>query len=309
MDNVVLAKFRGIHAATVVPFTQDYRLDEAALSDHIRHVTATPGIKGLLVNGHAGENFLLDLEEKRTIVRIARSLIPDGCTLVSGVNQESSISAAREAVALEDEGADGLLVFPPNSWALGQTDDAIERHHHYIRDATHGPLLIYGAPISAGTMAYEPSTLLMLASIPRIVGIKEGSWEVSRYEANMRLLKAARPDFLVLGSGDEHLLTSYLIGSVGSQVSLAAVIPEIVCALWDAAEMKDWNAARAIHEQLYPLSVAVYRDQPSGRATSRLKACLKILGLVSNDFVRPPQAAATQEEYRRLERALHGLKL
>lgn len=307
MPGSVAERLRGIHAATIVPFTEDFRLDEAALADHIRRVAHTPGIRGLLVNGHAGENFVLDLDEKRAVVRIARAVAPEHCFIVSGVNHESSLAAAREAAAMEAEGADALLVFPPNSWTLGPTDDTIWRHHEHVRDATAGPLLVYGAPVGAGAMAYGPGALTILAKEPRIVGIKDGSWEIARYEANLRLLKALRPDFVVLGSGDEHLLTSYLIGSAGSQVSLAAVIPEAVCALWDAADAGDWATARAMHERIYPLSVAVYRDEPGGRATARLKACLTILGRIENDAVRPPSARAAPDELRRLEAALKAV--
>jgi 4-hydroxy-tetrahydrodipicolinate synthase len=110
----------------------------------------------------------------------------------------------------------------------------------------------------------------------------------------------------VLGSGDEHLLTSYMIGSAGSQVSLAAVVPELVVALWNAAEAGDWAQARATHEKIYPLSVAVYRDAPGGRATARLKACLKLLGYLPSDSLRPPQPPASAAENRALSAALHS---
>jgi 4-hydroxy-tetrahydrodipicolinate synthase len=153
-------------------------------------------------------------------------------------------------------------------------------------------------------MAYPARVLEKLAAEPRIVGIKEGSWEVAAYEANLRLLRSLRPDFVVLGSGDEHLLTSYLIGTAGSQVSLAAVIPDLVAELWDAAARGDWTAGRAAHERIYPLAVAVYRDPPGGRATARLKAALKLLGRLDCDAVRPPQPSATEAEYRAVGAAL-----
>jgi 4-hydroxy-tetrahydrodipicolinate synthase len=139
---------------------------------------------------------------------------------------------------------------------------------------------------------------------PRFVAVKEGSWEVAAYEKNWRLIRALRPDISVLGSGDEHLLTSYIIGSAGSQVSLAAVVPELVVALWNAAEAGDWAQARAVHDKIYPLSVAVYRDAPGGRATARLKACLKLLGYLPSDSLRPPQPPASAAENRALSAAL-----
>jgi 4-hydroxy-tetrahydrodipicolinate synthase len=297
-------RITGIHAATLAPMRPDFSLDEGALARHIGSVSSIPGIRGLLVNGHAGENFVLRVEEKRRVVNIARSVAPRCCFVISGVNAESSLEAAVEARALEQAGADGLLVFPPNSWALDHSEDAVRVHHEWISQATSIPLLIYGAPVSAGKMAYSPAVLSTLAADPRIVAIKEGSWEVARYEANRRLLKAIRPDFIVLGSGDEHLLTSYIIGSEGSQVSLAAVVPELVVALWDAAHSGNWDRARIAHEALYPLAAAIYRDPPGGRAPARLKTCLQILGRLQCDAVRPPQPPITREERRRMEETL-----
>ncbi|WP_083269733.1 dihydrodipicolinate synthase family protein [Bosea vaviloviae] len=297
-------RLRGIHAATIVPMKPDFSIDEAALAQHVASVTAVPGINGLLVNGHAGENFVLSLAEKRRVVEIAREHGPRECLIVSGVNHESSLEAAREAAVLEEAGADGLLVFPPNSWALGHADACVIEHHERVRDATSAPLMLYGAPVGAGAMAYSPAVLGHLVADPRFLAIKEGSWEVAAYEENLRLIQKLRPDFSVLGSGDEHLLTSYIIGSAGSQVSLAAVVPELVVALWNAAEAGDWTRARAVHEKLYPLSVAVYRDAPGGRATARLKACLKLLGRLPNDVLRPPQPSVTADELRTLAAAL-----
>ncbi|WP_025035455.1 dihydrodipicolinate synthase family protein [Bradyrhizobium sp. DOA9] len=297
-------RLRGIHAATIVPMTPDFEVDEAQLASHLTSVASTPGINGLLVNGHAGENFVLSLAEKRRVVELARRHAPKDCLIVSGVNHESSLEAAREAAALEQAGADALLVFPPNSWALGHADDCVIEHHRRIRDATTGPLMLYAAPVGAGAMAYAPPLLRRLVADARFVAVKEGSWEVAAYEQNLRLIREQRPDFVVLGSSDEHLLTSYIVGSAGSQVSLACVVPELVVGLWNAAEAGDWNRARAAHDKLYPLAVAIYRDPPGGRATVRLKTCLKLLGRLSCDAARPPQPAATRSELQALERAL-----
>ena len=297
-------RLRGIHAATIVPMKSDFSIDEPALAAHISWVASVPGINGLLVNGHAGENFMLSLAEKLRIVEIAREHSPEDCLIVSGVNHEASLEAAREAAALEKVGVDGLLVFPPNSWALMHADACVMEHHQRIRDATTVPLMLYGAPVSAGAMAYSQAVLEHLVADRRFVAIKEGSWEVSAYEQNLRLIRRLRPDFGVLSSGDEHLLTSYIIGSAGSQVSLAAVAPELVVSLWKAAEAGDWAQARAVHEKLYPLAVAVYRDAPPGRATARLKACLKLLGRLASDVLRPPQLPVTSSELRALDLAL-----
>ncbi len=297
-------RLAGMHAATIVPMTADFRIDEAALGRHIAEVAGTPGIHGLLVNGHAGENFVLTSEEKRRVVAIAREVAPKSCVICSGINAESSLVLAEDARLAEAAGADILLVFPPNSFALSHDPETALIHQRHVLEATSLPLLLYGAPVGAGAMAYDAATLASLASEPRVLGIKDGSWEVAAYEANRRQLLALRPDFVVMGSGDEHLLTSYLIGSAGSQVSLAAIAPRLCADFYAAASRADWTTARRLHDLIYPLSVAIYRNAPGGRATARLKACLTLLGKLEAPIVRPPQPPVSQAEFDSLGAAL-----
>jgi 4-hydroxy-tetrahydrodipicolinate synthase len=297
-------RLRGMHAATIVPMTADFRIDEAALARHIAEVAGTPGIHGLLVNGHAGENFVLTSEEKRRIVAIAREVSPPTTVICSGVNAESSLLLAEDARLAEEAGADILLVFPPNSFALPHAQETSLIHQRHVLEATSLPLLLYGAPVGAGAMAYDAATLTALAAEPRVLGIKDGSWEVAAYEANRRQLLALRPDFMVMGSGDEHLLTSYIIGSVGSQVSLAAVAPKLCADFYAAASGADWAEARRLHDLIYPLSVAIYRNAPGGRATARLKYCLALLGKLDSPVVRPPQPPVSRAEADSLQSAL-----
>jgi 4-hydroxy-tetrahydrodipicolinate synthase len=299
-----ISRLTGIHAATICPLKPDFSIDEEALAAHVEAVARHDGIEGLLINGHAGENFLLTREEKRRVVAICRQVLGPDVFLTSGVNAESSLDAALHARDAEEAGADAILLFPPNAWGLFQDTDSALLHHQHAMAGCTLPFLLYQAPVGAGAMPYDPATLARLVALPRVAGIKEGSWEVAAYDANRRLAKALRLDLAVLGSGDEHLLTSYLIGSEGSQVSLAAVTPAPLVALWRAARDGDWEQARHWHEVIYPLACAVYREAPGGRATTRLKACLTILGQLACDAVRPPFMPLPQEEYRRLEKAL-----
>jgi 4-hydroxy-tetrahydrodipicolinate synthase len=299
-----IARLTGIHAATVCPLKPDFSLDEAALASHVAAVAGHDGIEGLLINGHAGENFLLSRSEKKRVVEICRQTLGPGVFLTSGVNVESSLEAAAHCRDAEEAGADAILLFPPNGWGLFRDEGAAELHHRHAMAGCALPFLLYQAPVGAGAMPYDPATLARLVALPRVCGIKEGSWEVATYDANRKLAKSLRPDLAVLGSGDEHLLTSYLIGSEGSQVSLAAVTPEPLVALWRAAEAGNWDEARHWHEVIHPLACAVYREAPGGRATPRLKACLTILGRLACDAARPPFMPLPAEEYRRLEAAL-----
>jgi 4-hydroxy-tetrahydrodipicolinate synthase len=296
----------GIHAAVVLPFHEDYSLDEESYRRQLDFVLRHEGITGLLVNGHAGENNLTSDEEKERVVRLTRDAAARPISITTGVYSESTVLAVRQAQRLEAAGADALLVFQPNSWALGAEPNSIVTHHRTIHDAVRAPIMLYQAPVTSGKFAYSSAVLSELMQLERLAAVKDGSWEIAASELIRDQIKRERPDVVVYGSGDEHLLVNYLIGTDGSQVSLAAVIPELICALWDAAEAEDWRRAKECHRLMQPLATLIYRQAPGSRAVARLKACLRLRGVIANDVVRPPSAPLPAEEYPALEAALNA---
>lgn len=296
--------FHGIYAATICPLLDGGGLDERTLARHFDDCASVPGMAGLLVNGHAGENFMLGREEKRRVVEIAAEVCGKRSIIVSGINAESALEAQAHVDDAKAAGADAVLIFPPFSWALSQDDHMALAHHQIANANAQMPLMLYQAGVNAGTMAYRPEVLARLAQLPHVVGIKEGSWEAAAYEAHWRLVRKVAPGVAMMASGDEHLLTCYTVGSDGSLVSLAAVVPELVIALADAVGRKDLDAARAINDRIYPLAKAIYGTAPGGYATARLKTCLKLLGRIPSDRMCPPMGALPPSEVRALAEAL-----
>lgn len=303
------ARFAGIYAATVCPLREDGSIDEAALARHVAQVAGVDGIRGLLINGHAGENFMLDRMEKKRVVEIARAACPGRAVLVCGINAEDSHEAGRHVRDAEAAGADAVLVFPPFSWALSQDEQVAERHHRIATDGSGLPLFLYQAGVRAGQLAYTPGVLARLVRLPGVVGVKEGSWETAAYEANLRLVREAAPHVLMMASGDEHLFTCFALGSDGSQVSLACVVPELVVGLYRAVQGGDLACARAFNDRIQPLAKAVYGTAPGGHATARLKTCLKLLRRLDSDLMRAPMGPLPAEEVAMLRRALQAAGL
>lgn len=292
-------RFHGIYASTICPVRSDQSIDEAALGDHLREVLTGTGLRGLLLNGHAGENALLTRAEQRRVIEIGRTIDGDHL-IVAGINAESSAAAAdlaRDAVAA---GADAVMVFAPFSWSLGTDSRAIVAHHQAVHDATPLPMFLFQGSVNAGNTAFGEDVLRQLLRLPNVVGIKEGSWETAAYEAVRRLTKSLRPDVGVMASGDEHLFSCFVLGSDGSLVSLAAVVPEWIVALDRAVKAGDLAAARAWHDKIYPLAKAIYGTAPGSLATARLKACLKLLGRLNRATCRAPVGDLPQDEYDRL---------
>lgn len=302
-------RFEGIYAATVNPMKEDYSIDEAALVAHVAGVAGISGIHGLLINGHAGENFVTSAAEKKRVIEVCRKSVADDCVLVAGVNAENSLDAASQADDAAQAGANAILVFPPNSWALGPHPDTVLNHHRIVVESCDLPIMLYQAPVNAGAMAYAGELLSELVQLPRVVGIKEGSWEVAAYEANRRLIKRIAPHVAVMASGDEHLLTGFVLGSDGSQVSLAVIIPEVIVALDKAVRDGAMIEARRLHETIYPLAKAIYGTPPGSYATARLKVCLQRLGRIPTAITRPPIGPLPSEEIAKLWQLLSELEV
>lgn len=295
--------FGGIYAATVCPMDDAGIIDPDALHAHHAAVLATEGMAGLLVNGHAGESFALEREEQAQVVRTARAVAGSRHKVVAGINCERSDIAARMAAEAAEAGADAVMVFPPFSWALGADDDAIVTHHRMIADAAGVPMMLFQGAVGAGKTAFKPQVLARLLEIESVVGIKEGSWETAAYDATRRMTRRLRPDVAVMASGDEHLFPCFALGSDGSLVSLAAVVPELVVALDQAVAAGDMAGGRELHERLYLLGRAVY-GAPGHLATIRLKTSLKLLGRLASTRCRPPVGTLPEAEVAQLRAAL-----
>ena len=302
-----MTRFHGIYPSTVLPMHADFSPDWDAYASHTAHCVLREGMTGVLINGHAGENFVLTRAEKRRAVEVTVATLGGRRLVVAGVNAESSLEAAEEAREARAAGADAVMVFLPNAFALAQTTEMALLHHRLIADAVPGlPLWLFQAHHAAGRMGFTPETLGALLDIPAVVGIKEGGWEVDAYDALRRRVKAKRPDVAVCASGDEHLLACYVHGSDGSLVSLADLMPDEIVALDAAIRANDLTAARALHETLEPLAEAIYGAPPGGRATARLKFCLAEMGVIPCTAVRPPQPPVEGAEAAMLRDALRA---
>jgi 4-hydroxy-tetrahydrodipicolinate synthase len=300
--------FHGIYVATLTPFRADGRIDEPLLAAHFRSFVGIPGIVGVLCNGHAGENFLLTRPERRRVTEIAAETIGHRHIIVSGVVSEATEDAAQDARDAAEAGADCALVFPPFSWALSQDSQMAVTHHRRIAEVSGLPLMLYQAGV-ASAMAYKPDVLEALVQLPGIVGVKEGSWESNRYDQNRRLVKTVAPHVAIMASGDEHMLSCFVVGSEGSLVSLAVLMPNEIVALDRAVRESDLPAARALHARIQPLANAIYGRAPAGLATARLKACMGLLGLWENAAPRPPITMLPEEEIAALRAALIEARL
>ena len=300
--------FKGIYAATVVPLKKNKSLDQNGLSRHIKDVINTKGIKGLLLNGHAGENFTLNINEQIRVVEIAKKFKNLNKKLISGLNFEDAILASKVAKKMEKAGADAILIFPPFSWSQGISEEMIFQHHKIICNKVNKPVFLYQSSIYSGDLSYKKNLLKKLLKIKNIIGVKEGSWNYKSYVNNYKFLKKIKNSFLVMASGDEHLYPCFKYASDGSQVSLAAITPEKIVELIRLIEKKEFSKAKKLDNRLLILAKNIYGKYPANFATARIKYCLKVLKKIPNDFMRSTISLDNLEK-KHLRKSLKSLGL
>lgn len=297
---------KGIYAATVVPLKKNKSINEIALKNHIKDIIKTNGIKGLLLNGHAGENFTLNIDEQIKVIKIAKKYKGLDKKLISGLNFEDPLLASNVAKKMTKAGADAILIFPPFSWSQGISEEMIFRHHKIICNKITKPVFLYQSSIYSGHLSYKKNLLKKLLKIKNIIGVKEGSWDYKNYVSNYKFLKKIKKEFLVMASGDEHLYPCFKYASDGSQVSLAAITPEKIVELIRLIENKEFSKAKKLDKKLLILAKNIYGKYPPNFATARIKYCLKVIKKIPSDLMRSSISLDANEKIK-LKKSLKAL--
>ncbi|MET9371203.1 4-hydroxy-tetrahydrodipicolinate synthase [Streptomyces griseoflavus] len=283
--------------AMITPFTPTGALDlEGArrLADHL----VTGGCDGLVLSGTTGESPTTTDAEKSALITAVREAIGTRATIVAGIGTPDTAHTVGLARAAERAGADGLLVVAP--YYSRPPQDAVEAHFLRIADSTGLPLALYDIPARTGTRI-EPDTLLRLAEHPRIVAVKDCSYDFLSAQKLM-----SRTDLAYYAGCDEHNLALYAVGGAGCVSTVANVVPEHVRAVLDAFDAGETAHAARLQQRLIPLIEAVMAGGLPGTVTA--KALLTTLGLPAGP-VRPPLRpadAVTTDGLGALHRDLTG---
>ena len=288
----------GCGTALVTPFRPDGGLDEAALQALVDWQIVA-GIDFLVPCGTTGEAATLTEAETLRVVECVVTTVDGRVPVIAGCTHNATheaVARARKLAAIP--GLSGILTANPPYNRPGQ--EGQYRHFQAIAEAIDLPVLLYNIPTRSATNL-EPATVLRLAEIPNIVGIKESSGHLVQIT---ELLTSVPPGFHVF-SGDDYLaLPTLALGAVGLISVASNVIPREMAALVRAARQSDLAAARALNRQFFRLYQALFAE-PSPAPT---KAALALLGH-GEDHLRLPMLPITPETRRKLERLLDELGL
>jgi 4-hydroxy-tetrahydrodipicolinate synthase len=279
---------QGSIPALVTPF-RNGRVDEDALAALVEWHIAE-GSHGLVAVGTTGETPTLSHDEHERCVEIvvetARRRIP----VIAGAgsnNTAESVSLMRHAKSV---GADAALVVTPYYNKPNQR--GLYHHYRTLHDAVDLPIIIYNIP-GRSVIDMTPATMGELAKLPRIIGVKDATGDVSRV-SDQRI--ACGEDFIQISGEDASALGFNAHGGRGCISVVANVAPRLSAEFQEAMLAGDYARALTYQDRLMPLHRACFAE-PNPCPT---KYALSLLGKCSEEVRSPlvPLEDRTREQVR-----------
>jgi 4-hydroxy-tetrahydrodipicolinate synthase len=294
---------QGVIPAVLLPFHEDFSIDERSFRNHLRDVAAVQGLSAITVNAHSTEVASCTADEQRRVMEIAGEEVGHTLPIVHGVWADGSLEAARIAKRAEAGGASALLVFPPAPFTMGQSAEMALAHFKAIADATDLPLIVFQYPLATG-QGYPPATLERLfEEVPTIRAIKDWTAVVQHHERQIRDLQERKRPINVLSTNSAWLMSSLVLGCNGLLSGSGSVIADLQARLFRAVRANDLAEARRLNDRIYPTARVFYAD-PFIDMHNRMKEALVLLGKLPRAVVRPPLVKIGDAEIARIRQAL-----
>ncbi|MEU3420864.1 4-hydroxy-tetrahydrodipicolinate synthase [Streptomyces murinus] len=285
--------FGRVLCAMITPFTAAGALDRAGAQELAAHLVAE-GCDGLVLNGTTGESPTTTDGEKAELITAVREAVGARIPLIAGVGTADTRHTTELALAAEKAGADAVLVVAP--YYSRPPQEAVAAHFRTVADASGLPVLLYDIPGRTGTRI-DPETILRLADHPRIVGVKDCSYDLL---GTQKVL--SRAELAYYAGCDEHNLALRAVGAAGCISTVANAAPRHIRAVLDAFDAADTARARQLQLRATPLIESMTAAGLPGTVTA--KALLSRLGLPAGPVrapLLPASPQATAELHARFE--------
>ena len=251
--------FSGSIPALVTPFAADGSVVEDAFRALVEWQIAE-GSAGLVPVGTTGEAATLSYDEHFAVVRICVEQAAGRVPILSGAGSNDTRVAIANVNAAKAAGADAALMVPP--YYNRPSQEGIFRHFEAIAHATPLPIVLYNVPGRTVTDIQPATMARIVTAFPDIyIGVKDATGTLGRV-TEQRLGCGA--EFIQLSGNDETALAFNAMGGTGC-ISVTANVAPRLCADFQAAWVAgDVAKARAIHDRLYPLHIAMFTDASPG---------------------------------------------
>ena len=261
----------GSIVALVTPMTEGGKIDYPTLRKLIDWHIAE-GTDCICVVGTTGESPTVTVEEHCEVIRVAVEQAAKRVPIMAGCGANSTAEAINLAKFAKSVGADCQLQVVP--YYNKPTQEGLYQHFKAIADATgHDlPMVLYNVPgRTVADMSLE--TVLRLAQVPGIVGIKEATGNIERAQW---LIREVPKGFAIYSGDDPTAVALMLCGGQGNVSVTANIAPRLMHELCVAATAGDAKRAMAIQLQLMPIHKNLFVEAkpiPLKWAMARMGLC------------------------------------
>jgi 4-hydroxy-tetrahydrodipicolinate synthase len=239
-------KLRGSMVAIVTPMYANGDLDFTRLKALIDWHVAE-GTDGIVIVGTTGESPTVDFDEHQQLITAAVEYTDKRIPVIAGTGANSTKEAIFVAEGAKRAGADYSLSVVP--YYNKPTQEGLYQHFKAIANACDLPLILYNVP--GRTVAdLANDTVLRLAELPNIVGIKDATANMAR---GAELLKFAPKNFGIYSGEDVSTLALMLLGAHGTISVTANVVPRLMHEMCTAALAGEREKANAVNNRLLGL--------------------------------------------------------
>ncbi|MFC2969944.1 4-hydroxy-tetrahydrodipicolinate synthase [Acidimangrovimonas pyrenivorans] len=283
--------FKGSIPALITPF-KNGELDLDTLKKLVDWHVAE-GSSGIVPVGTTGESPTLSHEEHDRVIEEVVKAAAGRVPVIAGAGSNNTTEGIRLIRHAEEVGADAALVVTP--YYNKPTQAGLYAHFKAVHDACTLPIIIYNIP-GRSVVDMSPETMGELAKLPRIVGVKDATGDVTRVSKQR---ETCGKDFIQLSGEDASALGFNAHGGVGC-ISVTANVAPRLCAEFQAATLAgDYGKALEYQDRLMPLHTAIFLEPGVAGA----KYGLSKLGLCE-DEVRLPLVGVTDATKARIDDAM-----
>jgi 4-hydroxy-tetrahydrodipicolinate synthase len=283
----------GSLVAIVTPMHEDGGLDLARFKQLIDWHVAE-GTDGIVVVGTTGESPTVDFDEHKELIRIAVQHSRGRIPIIAGTGGNSTVEAIELTASAKENGATACLSVVP--YYNKPTQEGLYRHFRKIAETVDLPMILYNVP--GRTVAdLQTDSVLRLAQVPGIIGIKEASASIER---NTDLIRRAPRNFAIYSGDDATALALILLGGHGVISVTANVAPKAMHQMCAAALVGDVKRARELNLRLFPLHQKLFVEANP----IPVKWALAEMGMIESGL-RLPMSPLAEKFHQTVREALH----
>lgn len=246
--------FFGSMVALITPMLANGDIDEVSLRKLVDfHIAA--GTKAIIACGTTGEAAALSDAEQLNVIKIVEEQAGGKIAVIAGTGGPCTKKVIQLTLAAMTAGVDACLIVTP--YYNKPTQEGLYQHYKAIADKAALPIILYNVPGRTG-VDLLPETVIRLARISNIIGIKEATGKIERAQE----IHNACGDSLDIYSGDDNtgldlILKAHAKGVISVTANIA---PKLMAQMCQAALNGVIDEAEAINDRLKPLHKALFLE-------------------------------------------------